>query len=94
MTITENDWETSLRWESPTKSAQLYQGDSLQLLASLPAESIDCIWTDPPYNLSNDGITCVGGRMVKVNKGDWDRSRGLKADYEFHRTWLKTSIDC
>jgi hypothetical protein len=38
-------------------------------MQAIPAESVDCIWTDPPYNLSNDGITCVAGRMVKVNMG-------------------------
>lgn len=57
-------------------------------MASLPANSIDCIWTDPPYNLSNDGITCVAGRMVKVNKGEWDRSRGVELDHEFNKAWL------
>ncbi len=50
---------------------------------------VDCIWTDPPYLLSNDGITCVAGKMVKVNKGDWDRSRGVELDHEFNRSWLK-----
>jgi site-specific DNA-methyltransferase (adenine-specific) len=55
---------------------------------SLPSDSVDCIWTDPPYLLSNDGITCVAGRMVKVNKGEWDRSRGVDLDHEFNRTWL------
>ena len=43
---------------------------------------------DPPYNLSNDGFTCKGGRMVSVNKGDWDVSRGPEADFEFHREWI------
>jgi site-specific DNA-methyltransferase (adenine-specific) len=57
-------------------------------MASMPADSIDCIWTDPPYNLSNDGITCVAGRMVKVNKGEWDRSRGVELDHEFNKAWL------
>jgi site-specific DNA-methyltransferase (adenine-specific) len=55
-------------------------------MATLPADSVDCIWTDPPYNLSNDGIY-VAGRMVKVNKGEWDRSRG-ELDHEFNKTWL------
>ena len=27
--------------------------------------------------------------MVKVNKGDWDRSRGVELDHEFNRSWLK-----
>jgi site-specific DNA-methyltransferase (adenine-specific) len=57
-------------------------------METLPPDSIDCIWTDPPYLLSNDGITCVAGRMVKVNKGEWDRSRGVDLDHEFNRTWL------
>lgn len=57
-------------------------------METIPDDSVDCVWTDPPYLLSNDGITCVAGRMVKVNKGDWDRSRGVDLDHEFNRTWL------
>jgi hypothetical protein len=57
-------------------------------MQALPPGSVDCIWTDPPYLLSNDGITCVAGKMVKVNKGEWDRSRGVDLDHEFNRTWL------
>jgi site-specific DNA-methyltransferase (adenine-specific) len=75
-------------WESDDGQSRLYHADSLELMAALPAESVDCIWTDPPYNLSNDGITCVAGRMVKVNKGEWDRSRGVELDHEFNKTWL------
>ena len=57
-------------------------------METIPDDSVDCVWTDPPYLLSNDGITCVAGRMVKVNKGDWDRSRGVDLDHEFNRRWL------
>lgn len=78
----------SVVWQSNDNRSRLYHGDSLELMATLPAESFDCIWTDPPYNLSNDGITCVAGRMVKVNKGEWDRSRGVELDHEFNKTWL------
>ena len=74
-------------WKSPDGASSLFLGDALELLAQVPDDSIDCIWTDPPYLLSNDGITCVGGRMVSVNKGDWDRSQGLDADHEFNVTW-------
>ena len=69
-------------------SSALYMGDCLELMEAIPDNSIDCVWTDPPYLLSNDGITCVAGRMVKVNKGDWDRSRGVDLDHEFNRAWL------
>jgi site-specific DNA-methyltransferase (adenine-specific) len=78
----------SLAWQSQDELSQLYHGDSLELMAELRSESIDCIWTDPPYNLSNDGITCISGRMVKVNKGEWDRSQGIELDHEFNKAWL------
>ncbi|MBW4668168.1 MAG: site-specific DNA-methyltransferase [Cyanomargarita calcarea GSE-NOS-MK-12-04C] len=79
---------TSLAWESEDRLCRLYHGDSLEVMASLPPDSVDCIWTDPPYNLSNDGITCMSGQMVKVNKGEWDRSRGAEMDHEFNKAWL------
>ena len=64
-------------WKSEEGKSYLRLGDSLAFMQALPAGSVDCIWTDPPYLLSNDGITCIAGRMVKVNKGEWDRSRGI-----------------
>lgn len=66
----------------------LLQGDCLDVLEKITDLSVDMIFADPPYNLSNDGFTCKGGRMVSVNKGDWDRSAGPEADFEFHRTWI------
>lgn len=66
----------------------LLQGDCLTVLEKITDLSIDMIFADPPYNLSNDGFTCQGGRMVSVNKGDWDRSQGVEADYLFHQTWI------
>ena len=70
-----------------TPRGVLYQGDALELLSRIPDESVDCVWTDPPYMLSNGGVTCVAGRMVSVDKGEWDRSRGLVADHEFNLQW-------
>jgi len=75
-------------FRDPKRDITIYQGDSLELLPALPAESVDLIFADPPYFLSNDGITCHAGRMVSVNKGDWDRSQGPAANHEFNRTWL------
>ncbi len=66
----------------------LLQGDMLDVLEKITDLSIDMIFADPPYNLSNDGFTCQGGRMVSVNKGEWDRSAGPAADFEFHKTWI------
>ena len=67
----------------------LYQGDAIWLLGQLPENSIDMIFADPPYNLSNGGFTVHAGRMVSVNKGDWDKSRGFEDDYGFHYNWLE-----
>ena len=68
---------------------QLYHGDMLAKLDQhVPDHSVDMIFADPPYNLSNDGFTCQGGRMVSVNKGEWDRSKGPEADFDFHKTWI------
>jgi len=56
----------------------LYHSDCLKILEQLPDNSIDMIFADPPYNLSNGGFTVHAGKMVSVNKGSWDISKGLK----------------
>ena len=68
---------------------KIFQGDCLEILAAIPADTVDLIFADPPYFLSNDGITCHAGRMVSVNKGAWDKSKGADANHEFNYTWLK-----
>ena len=68
---------------------KLYQANCLDVLAKLPENSVDMIFADPPYNLSNGGFTVHAGRMVSVNKGTWDKSRGFKDDYDFHYKWLE-----
>ena len=67
----------------------LYHGDSLNVLSQLPENSIDMIFADPPYNLSNGGFSVHAGKMVSVNKGDWDKSNGFDKDYDFHYRWLE-----
>lgn len=68
----------------------LYDTDCTKILEQLPENSIDMIFADPPYNLSNGGFTVHAGRQVSVNKGEWDRSKGFKDDYDFHYKWLNT----
>jgi site-specific DNA-methyltransferase (adenine-specific) len=67
---------------------RLYHGDCLELLAQIPESSVDLVFADPPYFLSNGGITCHAGKMVSVHKGDWDKSRGPEANHEFNTAWL------
>ena len=68
---------------------KLIQGDSLKILKEIESKSIDMIFADPPYFLSNDGISCSGGKMVSVNKGDWDKSISIEEKHNFNRAWIK-----
>ncbi len=67
----------------------LYHGDCLDILSEIDENSVDMIFADPPYLLSNGGFTVHAGRRVSVNKGQWDVSNGLKKDFEFHLAWTK-----
>ncbi len=81
-----------LTFSDPAHSIWLYHGNCLELLdaiaAKYPEGRFDCIFADPPYFLSNGGITCHAGRMVKVDKGDWDKSQGADENHNFNREWL------
>lgn len=74
-------------FESP--HSRLYLGDSVEVMNSFPEKSVDLIFADPPYNLSNDGFSVHAGKRVSVNKGDWDRSAGIEKDFKFHFDWIK-----
>jgi site-specific DNA-methyltransferase (adenine-specific) len=67
----------------------LYLHDSIELLKKLPENSIDLIFADPPYNLSNGGFTVHAGKRVSVNKGSWDVSKGIVEDFQFHLKWIQ-----
>lgn len=67
----------------------LLKGDSLELLEAMEPEQFDMVFADPPYFLSNGGVTCKSGRMVSVNKGRWDQSQGVQANHEFNLRWLE-----
>lgn len=67
---------------------KLYNADCLEVLAEMPENSVDMVFADPPYLLSNGGFTVHAGRRVSVHKGDWDKSNGLKKDFDFHLAWI------
>jgi site-specific DNA-methyltransferase (adenine-specific) len=70
-------------------SAVLYLGNSTELMNQIPENSVDMIFADPPYNLSNGGFSVHAGKRVSVNKGSWDVSNGAAADFEFHIQWIE-----
>jgi site-specific DNA-methyltransferase (adenine-specific) len=67
----------------------LFKNDCFEVLPKIPDNSIDMIFADPPYFLSNGGITCHAGKMVSVNKGKWDESKGIEENYIFTQRWLR-----
>lgn len=79
--------ESSVIYESDL--ATLIHGDAVRVMGGYPESSFDLIFADPPYRLSNGGITVQSGRQVSVNKGEWDVSQGPEVDFAFHLSWLE-----
>src|SRR5581483_11124177 len=50
-------------FDDPRHHIRLYQGDCLELLAQIPESSVDLVFANPPYSLSNGGITGRAGKM-------------------------------
>lgn len=75
--------------ESADSSVRVYLGDALRLLKACRDEFFDMVFADPPYFLSNGGITCQAGRMVSVDKGEWDKAKSFEAAHEFNVEWLR-----
>lgn len=70
-------------------SATLYLGEAVGILNRMEPESVDMIFADPPYGLSNGGFSVRSGKQASVNKGAWDQTRGTAGDFDFHFGWLE-----
>lgn len=86
--VSKNGIQRSIRPFFKTNDFALYNEDSLEVMSRFPDNYVDMIFADPPYMLSNDGFSCQNGRMVSVNKGKWDKSKGFDEDLQFHETWI------
>lgn len=87
--ISKNEIQESILPYYESDDFTLYNADCLEVMSRLPDDCIDMIFADPPYMLSNDGFSCQNGKMVSVNKGKWDKSKGFEEDLLFHEIWLK-----
>jgi len=74
-------------FKSDDKDFYLLQGDTMELLPKFE-HKFDMIFADPPYFLSNDGLSIQSGKIVSVNKGNWDKSEGFEFINDFNRKWL------
>jgi site-specific DNA-methyltransferase (adenine-specific) len=66
----------------------LYHSDTFKMLEKLPARYVDLVVADPPYFLSNGGISNRGGEVVSVDKGSWDKVNGFTPE-DFYSRFLK-----
>ena len=74
-------------YKSTDKNFCLLKGDSMELLPKIN-HKFDMVFADPPYFLSNNGLSIQSGKIVSVNKGKWDKSLGTEHINKFNRQWL------
>ncbi len=74
-------------FKSKDKNFYLLKGDNNILLPEFD-HKFDMIFADPPYFLSNGGLTIKSGKIVSVNKGEWDKSKGFEFVHAFNSKWL------
>lgn len=79
-------------YKSKDKCFNLLKGDCNEQLNKFDFK-FDMIFADPPYFLSNDGLSIQSGKIVSVNKGKWDKSLGFEFINDFNRQWLKLARD-
>lgn len=74
-------------YKSDNRDFTIVHGDCLDVLPQFDFK-FDMIFADPPYFLSNGGISCQAGKVVCVNKGEWDKGGSPESVMEFNRNWL------
>lgn len=68
----------------------LYHADCNEILLRFKS-SFDLIFADPPYFLSNDGLTIQSGKVVSVNKGEWDKGENIDDIDAFNERWISNA---
>jgi len=71
---------------------RILQGDAVALMEALPAESVDLIFADPPYNLQLQGeLHRPNNSKVDGVEEDWDKFADFAAYDSFTADWLKAA---
>ena len=79
-------------YKSEDKNFTLINNDIFYVLPEFDFE-FDMIFADPPYFLSNNGLTIKNGKIASVNKGKWDKSYGFDEVNKFNKKWLSLIRD-
>lgn len=83
---------SSTYYQSNNNDFTLYQGDCLTFMDKIE-EPLNMVFADPPYFLSNDGLTVKNGEVQSVNKGNWDKFTTDDETYNFTYEWLAKARD-
>jgi len=75
-------------YKSASEDFILFQGNCLEIISTLHDNAFQTIFADPPYFLSNGGISIQSGNVVCVDKGDWDKGGSPQYIYDFNKQWL------
>ncbi len=75
-------------FKSIDRAFTLLHGDCIKLLKQFDFK-FDMIFADPPYFLSNGGISMQNGKIVCVDKGEWDKGGTLEYVNSFNMAWIK-----
>ncbi len=77
------------RVAAPSASARILVGDCVAEMAKLPAQSVDLVFADPPYNLQLAGdLKRPDDSKVDAVDDDWDQFTSFKVYDDFTRAWL------
>ena len=79
-------------YKSINRDFTLLHGDCFKLLRDFDFK-FNCIFADPPYFLSNGGISVQSGKIVCVDKGKWDKGKSPQQLMDFNREWLSLCRD-
>lgn len=79
-------------FKSGDNDFSIIQGDCVETLSKFEY-CFDMIFADPPYFLSDGGISCKNGRIVCVDKGDWDKPTTIEDMDSFNFRWLSACRD-
>ncbi|MXP45281.1 site-specific DNA-methyltransferase [Allopontixanthobacter sediminis] len=74
---------------APLPIGQILPGDCVAAMRSLPDNSVDCVFADPPYNLQLGGdLNRPDGSQVDAVTDHWDQFDSFAAYDAFTRDWL------
>jgi len=84
--------KTSKKKETGLPIDSIVIGNSIEVMNSLPAESVDAVFADPPYNLQLGGdLMRPDNSLVDAVDDDWDKFQDFASYDKFTNEWLSAA---